>query len=230
MAPPAPADLLVLIRDREARVRRRAALAVGRVGLSEALPSLAERLKDEEPEVRQMAAFAMGLIGDPAARGGAARGAEQRRSDAAGPGGRGAGPHRRQGRRAGRRATWCARTWLLACCGRSPPDDMDYPLSPPVEAARLGLFALARLGIYDAAGGGGRGRARRRRCRAWWPVAYALQRVGDPRAAPPLTLAPDPGPLHRLLRDPRAGGGQGHDGHPAAAHAGAGAQGAIGRW
>ena len=30
------------------------------------------------------------------------------------------------------------------------PDDLTYPLSPPAEAVRLGLYALARLGAYDA--------------------------------------------------------------------------------
>ena len=32
------------------------------------------------------------------------------------------------------------------------PDDLTYPLSAPAEAARLGLYALARLGAYDALG------------------------------------------------------------------------------
>jgi hypothetical protein len=29
-------------------------------------------------------------------------------------------------------------------------DDLSYPLAPPVEATRLGLYALVRLGSYDA--------------------------------------------------------------------------------
>ena len=65
-------------------------------------------------------------------------------------------------------------------------DTMDHPLSPQVEAARLGLYALARLGNYDALAAAvidERGAP----VSAWWPVAYALQRVGDPRAAPALT-------------------------------------------
>src|SRR5687767_2742611 len=55
-------DLAVLARDPEARVRRRAALAIGRVGLVDGLPVLARLLQDAEPEVRAMAAFATGLI------------------------------------------------------------------------------------------------------------------------------------------------------------------------
>jgi len=63
--PPPPPDLLRLLTDSEARVRRRAALAAGRVGLAEAAPNLAAVLKgDSDPEVRQMAAFALGLLGD----------------------------------------------------------------------------------------------------------------------------------------------------------------------
>ena len=30
------------------------------------------------------------------------------------------------------------------------PDDLTYPLAPPVEAVRLGLYALVRLGSYEA--------------------------------------------------------------------------------
>ena len=57
-----------LLGDAEARIRRRAALAVGRVGLREGVPPLVALLADPEPEVRQMAAFALGLIGDASAR------------------------------------------------------------------------------------------------------------------------------------------------------------------
>src|SRR5262249_41387241 len=62
--PPPPPDLVRLLADDEARVRRRAALAVGRVGLKDAVEPLEKLLADADPEVRQMAAFALGLIGD----------------------------------------------------------------------------------------------------------------------------------------------------------------------
>src|SRR5688572_10801383 len=69
VAPPPPSDLIRLLGDSEARVRRRAALALGRVGLREAVEPLAKVLAgDTEPEVRHMAAFALGLIGDSSAR------------------------------------------------------------------------------------------------------------------------------------------------------------------
>src|SRR5690242_14329628 len=61
-------DLIALTTDPEARVRRRAALAIGRVKLSEGIPALTTLLQtDTDAEVRQMGAFAMGLIGDESA-------------------------------------------------------------------------------------------------------------------------------------------------------------------
>jgi cyclophilin family peptidyl-prolyl cis-trans isomerase/HEAT repeat protein len=185
LGPAAPADLLVLMRDREARVRRRAALAAGRVGLSEALPYLAERLKDQESEVRQMAAFAMGLIGDPAARGAlleVLKGADPILQ------GRAAEALGLIGDKTDAPAVGAMVRAHVAAGALRPiaPDTLDYPLSPQVEATRLGLFALARLGSYDALASAvvdERGAP----VSAWWPVAYALQRVGDARAAPALS-------------------------------------------
>ena len=62
VAPPQPSDLIRLLSDSEARTRRRAALAVGRVGLAAGVEPLTRLLTDEELEVRQMAAFALGLL------------------------------------------------------------------------------------------------------------------------------------------------------------------------
>src|SRR5512138_3195477 len=50
IAPGPPSDLLKLLNDNEARVRRRAALAIGRVGLSEGVEPLAKLLDDPEIE------------------------------------------------------------------------------------------------------------------------------------------------------------------------------------
>src|SRR5262249_32931874 len=60
---PPPPDLTRLLTDEEARIRRRAALAVGRVGLADGVEPLLPVLGDADPEVRQMAAFALGLLG-----------------------------------------------------------------------------------------------------------------------------------------------------------------------
>jgi HEAT repeat protein len=192
VAPPAPTDLLVLLGDPEARVRRRAALALGRVGLPDAIEPLGKALGDEEVEVRQMAAFALGLIGSPAARPALTQALTGR--DAV-----------LQGRAAealgliGDKTDAAAigemvRTYVAAgALTGVQPDDMTSPLGPPIEAVRLGLFALARLGVYEplaAAVLGADGQPASR----WWPVAYALQRVGDARAAPALlALVATPG-------------------------------------
>ncbi len=56
-------DLASLLTDKSAQVRKRAALAAGRIGDERAVPALVELLrKDREDDVRQMAAFALGEI------------------------------------------------------------------------------------------------------------------------------------------------------------------------
>jgi cyclophilin family peptidyl-prolyl cis-trans isomerase/HEAT repeat protein len=184
IAPPPPTDLLVLLGDSEARVRRRAALALGRVGLPEAVEPLGKALADEEVEVRQMAAFALGLIGSPVARplliqalAGRDVVLQGRAAEALGL----------IGDKADAPAIGeMVRTHLAAgALAGVQPEDLTSPLAPPVEAVRLGLFALARLAVYEplataVLGADGQPVSR------WWPVAYALQRVGDPRAAPAL--------------------------------------------
>src|SRR3954471_2950083 len=57
-----------MLSDNEARIRRRVALAIGRVGLADGVAPLLGVLSDPDPGVRQMAAFALGLIGDRGAR------------------------------------------------------------------------------------------------------------------------------------------------------------------
>jgi len=65
------------------------------------------------------------------------------------------------------------------------PDDLSYPLAPPAEATRLGLYALVRLGAYDGIAAAVLD-ANGAPVSTWWPVAFALGRAGDPRAAAPL--------------------------------------------
>src|SRR5688572_9977157 len=56
-------DLEKLLAHADPKVRKRTALAVGRIGNEGAVPLLAERvLTDRDAEVRQMAAFALGEI------------------------------------------------------------------------------------------------------------------------------------------------------------------------
>ena len=59
--------LRALLSEKNARVRKRAALAAGRIGDERAVPALLDLLKqDRDNEVRQMAAFAIGEIEAPA--------------------------------------------------------------------------------------------------------------------------------------------------------------------
>ncbi len=59
-------DLASLLADKSAPVRRRAALAMGRIGDDRAVPALVELFKTEsDPDVRQMIAFAIGEIESP---------------------------------------------------------------------------------------------------------------------------------------------------------------------
>jgi cyclophilin family peptidyl-prolyl cis-trans isomerase/HEAT repeat protein len=57
-------ELERLLHHREPGIRRRAALAAGRIGDPALVPALVALMNDQEPEVRQMAAFALGLAGD----------------------------------------------------------------------------------------------------------------------------------------------------------------------
>ena len=191
-APPPPSDLLQLLGDPEGRVRRRVALALGRVHLAEAVPPLAERLaNDSEPEVRQMAAFALGLIGDASARPALQTALNDREPIV-------------QGRAAealsliGDKSDASAIATMLqaqitgGALNGIEPDDLTYPAAAPAEAVRLAVYALTRLGAYDqlAASVLTAGQPVSR----WWPIAYALQRVNDSRATPALqVLAATPG-------------------------------------
>jgi len=197
--PPPPPDLAPMLADTEARVRRRAALAIGRVGLSEGVdPLLPVLSSDSEPEVRQMAAFALGLIGDrrakdaviaaladssPLVQGSAAEAlgliGDPSAVDAI-----------------GRFVGQAIRSPAFA---QPPADDDDARRDTPTAACRLGIFALVRLKAYPALSAAvldDRGQPIVR----WWPVAYALQRLEDQRAAPALTtLAGDPNPYTRAF-------------------------------
>ncbi len=177
-------DLLRLLTDSEGRVRRRAALAVGRVGLPAGIPPLAQLFSDPEPEVRQMAAFSIGLIGDPAG----AKALTMALGDSS-PlvQGRAAEALAAVGARdqAGAVAAMASKYVATGILKTIAPDDLTYPMSPEVEAVRLAVYALARMKAYDAlasvvldASG--------QPVSAWWPVAYALRRIDDPRAGPAL--------------------------------------------
>jgi HEAT repeat protein/cyclophilin family peptidyl-prolyl cis-trans isomerase len=183
--PPPPPDLVALLADPSAQIRRRAALGIGRVGLVEGVAPLVARLaSDPEAEVRQMCAFALGLIASsdavaplrtalsdpsPLVRGRAAE-ALGLINDAASAPAIGAMVHE----------------LIAAGALRSvQADEGGHPLAPEIEAARLGIYALARLKAYEPLAAAVLDPAGAPVTR-WWPVAYALRRVGDPRAIPAL--------------------------------------------
>ena len=198
-SPPPPAsvnpDLTTLVTDPEARIRRRAAMAIGRVGLPDGIAPLTAALADPDPDVREMAAFGLGLIADataappltkaladpsPLVRGRAAEALGQ--IGAAQP---------QQVRDAMRKEVGDAIGRVAAEYARSPaltslqPDDDRWPAGPEAEAFRLAIYALVRLHAYeplaaavlDPSGA---------RITTWWPVAYAMGRIEDPRAQPAL--------------------------------------------
>ena len=188
--PPPPPDLTRLLSDEEARVRRRAALAIGHVGLADGVTPLLTVLADPDPEVRQMAAFALGLLGDRRARDplvaaladpsplvqGSAAEALGLIGDAA------------AADALGRFAAQIVQSPALA----QPPDEADDVRRDTATAAcRLAIHALVRLKAYPQLASAvldtnGQPRVR------WWPVAFALQRLEDTRALPALlTLAKD---------------------------------------
>jgi cyclophilin family peptidyl-prolyl cis-trans isomerase/HEAT repeat protein len=183
IAPGPPSDLLKLLNDSEARVRRRAALAIGRVGLPEGVEPLTKLLDDGDVEVRQMAAFAMGLIGDPAARPALLAALKDSQPVLQGRVAEALGQIGDRSDADAIGAMVQAHIKAGALTGLAS-DDLTYPLSTATEAVRLGLYALARLGAYDALAAAVL--VNGQPVSTWWPVAYALQRAGDPRAAPAL--------------------------------------------
>jgi cyclophilin family peptidyl-prolyl cis-trans isomerase/HEAT repeat protein len=192
VAPPPPSDLIRLLGDDEARVRRRAALAIGRVGLAEGIEPLTRLLADEDIEVSQMAAFALGLIADPAARPALLMALQDAEPVLQGRAAEALGTI---GDRADAAAiSAMVRSHIAAgALATIEPEDLSYPLAPPVEAVRLGLYALTKLRSYEALAEAVLD-AQGRPVSRWWPIAFALQRVGDARAVPALlTLLSTPG-------------------------------------
>ena len=176
-------DLVDLLADDAPRVRRRAALAVGRVGRSEGITPLAVALHDPEPEVRQMAAFALGLIGDEAA-------AEPLllalRDSSPLVQGRAAEALGRLGVDGARDAIReLVSRYIIETYGIDP-EDLSYPQTPEVEAFRLGLYALAELRAFEPLASALL-QPNGQPVIWWWPVADVLSRIDDARAFPALS-------------------------------------------
>ncbi len=178
--PPPPPDLVGLLSDAEARVRRRAALAIGHVGLRDGVAPLVKLLADTDPEVRQMAAFALGLLGDSTARdplvgaladpsplvqGSAAEALGLLGDPAAAP------PI----------GALLARVVQSGALAQTPSDDDDARRDTPAAAFRLGVYALVRLKAYEPLAAAVLDASGQPRVH-WWPVAFALARLEDKRA------------------------------------------------
>ena len=210
--PPPPPDLTWLLTDREARVRRRAALAIGRVGLADGVqPLLPVLASDAEAEVRQMAAFALGLIGDASAKDPLITALSDQSPLVQGSAAEALGliGDASAADAVGRLVGQIVQSGALT---QPPGEDDDVRRDTASAAARLGIFALVRLkGFTELASAvlDANGQPRIH----WWPVAYALQRLEDKRALPALlTLAKDGNPYARAfavkglgaLKDPSA--------------------------
>ena len=171
-------DLLALLTDPEPQLRRRAALAIGRIGGSEGVVPLISSLADPEVEVRQMAAFALGLLGDQMATSALVEALQDPEPVVQG---RAAEALGRIGATTAAPAIGALVQTYVTAAFDLDPDDVSYPLSPEAEAFRLGLQALGVLGAYEPLAQAVL-QENGQPVLWWWPVAYALQRTGDPRA------------------------------------------------
>jgi HEAT repeat protein/cyclophilin family peptidyl-prolyl cis-trans isomerase len=182
LTPAIAPDLEALALDPDVALRRRALLAIGRVGLDDGLAALVPALGDPDESVRATAAFALGLIASKDA-------IEPLKNALKDPSpqvrGRSAEALGLIGDRATAPAVAEASTGCGAIIGPIEPDDEEYPKTPEIEACRLALFALVRLHDFDALARVAQDEQGQPISR-WWPVAYALQRIGDARAAPAL--------------------------------------------
>ena len=176
-------DVKVGLIDTDRSVRRRAALAAGRIGDPAAVPALVPLLQDTEAEVRQMTAFALGLIGDrlavdplllalkdpePVVRARAAEALGQIGDVRAGPA--------------------LAQAVIAPLPPKAPlvtvRGDDPASLNDPWLEPRLGLFALARLKDVRSAQGallaGGKPRF------DWWAATWAAMRLENAALRPVL--------------------------------------------
>ena len=199
VAPPLPPpSLIALLGDGEARVRRRAALAVGRVGLSEGVEPLVALLADSDPEVRQVAAFALGVVGEERARAPLVTALNDRSLLVRGSAAEALGL---LGGRTSADAIAAVAADVLAsgALASTPGDEADGDRDSATALFRLSLFALARVRATDQIlrtllDPTGQPRSR------WWPVAYALGTTEDPRVRPALrTLTSDAHPYTRAF-------------------------------
>lgn len=164
-------------------VRRRAALAAGRIGDPLALPRLIQRLKDPETEVRRATAFALGLMGN--SEGSPALIAALGDPDAATRG--------RASEALGRIGLSSAGPSIAKAFRRALPRTSEGPLrirgddpgraDDPWVELRLHLVALARLKDAESLAGAVLG-SDSTPLVDWWVSVWAAMRIGDSRLTP----------------------------------------------
>jgi len=187
------------LHDKDPTVKRRAALAAGRLGDPTLASDLVDLLNDPEPEVRQMAAFALGQIGtrDSSAvdrlLASLEDGDSRVRARAA----------EALGRLGDRTVAPAVARFIRAAIPRQAPlltirgDDPGSADDPWLEL-RLGLLALARLEDPRAAAEAlllaGQSRF------DWWAATYAAMKIASPLLEPVLVAAAvSTDPLSRAL-------------------------------
>jgi len=179
---PGDGELERALADPDRGVRRRAALAAGRIGDGSLLPALLPRLADGEPEVRQMAAFALGLIGDARAKDALLAALKDPETAV----------RARAVEAVGRIGDATAAPALAAAVVEAIPKgaavltirgDDPGSASDPWLALRLGLFALVRLKNVPAAEGAllADGKSRF----DWWAATWTAMRLEAPAASGP---------------------------------------------
>jgi HEAT repeat protein/cyclophilin family peptidyl-prolyl cis-trans isomerase len=200
LTPPPPdavPDLVKLAADADPRIRRRAGIALGRVGLPDGFDALRTLATDTDTAVREAAAFAMGIAGDvrnaptlvTLLSDASHRLVQGRAAEALGlilepPAGKDepAGLRASATTQIGDLAAEMAATSVVTAL---PPDEMSATLAPEAEAFRLSLYALVRLRAFEPLARAVLDANQQPKFR-WWPVAYALGRVNNPGAVPAL--------------------------------------------
>lgn len=176
-------ELAKLLSDPDRSVRRRAALAAGRIGDRAATPLVVPLLKDPDAEVRRSAAFALGLIGDASSSEALVASLKDDDAEVRGRAAEALG-------RAGdaKQAPAIAQAVVAATAGRPIPivvrgEKADDPWIEP----RLMLLALARLKDPSAAAtallASGAPRF------DWWAATWTAMRIEKAELAPVLRAA-----------------------------------------
>ncbi|MGH9460048.1 MAG: HEAT repeat domain-containing protein [Vicinamibacteria bacterium] len=179
-------EILTRLDDPNSLIRRRATLALGRIGSPEAMLPLVALLSDSDAEIRSTAALALGLLDGPLAP--EALSALQDALSDEDPGVRG-----RAAEALGRKgSSEIAASIAASLRDYSPPGSPPFPWGEDIARSepkmphldqRLGLFALARLSDLPAAWSVLATEQSQPRF-LWWPAAWASAQFRADELAP----------------------------------------------